>query len=66
MLDEKFQRNALKFSIFYIYENLKLLFPFFIWYYFIFSLMNVDIDQGKKIKQNKMKNGKSSFGFSYI
>ena len=28
VLNEKFQRNASKFSIFYIYENLKLLFSF--------------------------------------
>ena len=28
VLDEKFQRNASKFAIFYIYENSKLLFPF--------------------------------------
>ena len=30
VLEEKFQRNASKFGIFYIYENPKLLFPFFI------------------------------------
>ena len=36
MLDEKFQRNASKFAIFYIYENPKLLFPFIISCYFIF------------------------------
>ena len=30
VLDEKFQRNASKFAIFYVYENPKLLFPFFI------------------------------------
>ena len=36
VLDEKFQRNASKFAIFYIYENPKLLFPFFISCYFIF------------------------------
>ena len=35
MLDEKFQQNASKFAIFYIYENPKLLFPFFILCYFI-------------------------------
>ena len=49
VLNEKFQRNASKFAIFYIYENPKLLFPFFISCYFIFSLMNalvyVEIDQ---------------------
>ena len=37
MLDEMFQQNASKFGIFYIYENPKLLFPFFILCYFIFS-----------------------------
>ena len=36
VLDEKFQRNDSKFAIFYIYENPKLLFPFFISCYFIF------------------------------
>ena len=36
VLDEKFQQNASKFAIFYIYENPKLLFPFFISCYFIF------------------------------
>ena len=40
VLDEKFQLNASKFAIFYIYENSKLLFPVFILCYFIFSLMN--------------------------
>ena len=37
VLNEKFQRIASKFAIFYIYENPKLLFPFFILCYFIFS-----------------------------
>ena len=50
VLDEKFQRNTSKFAIFYIYENPKLLFPFFISCYFIFPLINalvyVNIDQG--------------------
>ena len=36
MLDEKFQWNALKFDILYIYEKPKLLFLFFILCYFIF------------------------------
>ena len=37
VLDEKFQRKASKFAIFYIlYENPKLLFPFFISCYFMF------------------------------
>ena len=36
VLDEMFQRNASKFAIFYIYENPKLLFPFFISCYFIY------------------------------
>ena len=48
VLDEKFQRNASKFGIFYIYENLKLLFSFRA--NLFFPLMNapvyVDIDQG--------------------
>ena len=34
--DEKIQQNALKFAIFYIYINTKLLFPFFIFRYFNF------------------------------
>ena len=34
VLDEKFQQNASKFSILYIYENPKLLFPLFISCYF--------------------------------
>ena len=49
MLDEKFQRNASKFDIFYIYENPKLFFPFFISCYFfplINALVYVDIEQG--------------------
>ena len=36
-LDEMAQQNASKFAIFYIHENLKLPFPFFILYYFIFK-----------------------------
>ena len=36
LLDEMTQQNASKFVIFYIYENLKLLFPFFISCYFSF------------------------------
>ena len=36
VLDEKFQQNASKVAIFYIYENPKMLFPFFILCYFIF------------------------------
>ena len=47
MLDETFQQNAFKFAV---YDNPKLLFPFFISCNLIFSLMNalvyVDIDQG--------------------
>ena len=39
VLDKKFQRNASKFTIFYIYENPKLLFPVLISCYFI-SLPN--------------------------
>ena len=74
VFDEKFQRKASKFAIFYTYENPTLLFPFFISYYFIFSLINklvyVNIDQGihqeKKIKKYEIKNGKSNVGFSYI
>ena len=34
MLDEKFQQIASTFAIYYIYENPKLLFPFFILCYF--------------------------------
>ena len=37
MLDEMTWQNTSKFVIFYIYENPKLLFPFFISLYFIFS-----------------------------
>ena len=36
VLNEQFQWNASKFAIFYIHENPKLLFPFFISPYFIF------------------------------
>ena len=39
VLDEKFQPNASRFTIFYIYENPKLLFPFLILCYFIFSTL---------------------------
>ena len=50
MLDEMTWRNASKIVMFYMYKTPKLLFPFFISCYFIFSLMNalvyVDIDQG--------------------
>ena len=71
VLNEKFQRNASKFAIFYIYENPKLLFPFFISCYFIFlpnecpglcrhrpghSLV-------KKIKLLEMENEKNYLGF---
>ena len=37
VLDEKFKRNASKFEIFHIYENPKLLFPFFISCYIIMN-----------------------------
>ena len=74
VLDQKFQRNASKFAIFYIYKKkTKLLFPFFISCYIIFLLMNalfyVDIDKGihqvktKNIKQHEMKNGKNQLLF---
>ena len=51
MLDEMTRRSASKFAIFYVYENPKLLFPFFSFRVtLLFSLMNalvyVDIDQG--------------------
>ena len=50
VLDKKFQRNASKFAIFYVYENPKLLFPFSFHEYFIFlpyeCLVYVDIDLG--------------------
>ena len=52
VLNEKFQRNASKFAISIIYENPKLLFPFYISDYFIFfspvndALVFVNIDQG--------------------
>ena len=36
VLDKMFQRNASNFAIFYIFENSKLTFPFFISCYFIF------------------------------
>ena len=36
MLDEMTWQNASKFAIFYIYENPKLIFPFFISCYFFF------------------------------
>ena len=49
MLDEMTRRNASKFAIFYIYENPKLLLPFFISCYFTFSpneYPGLFIDQG--------------------
>ena len=68
------QRNASKFAIFYIFENPKLLFPFFISCYFIFPPNKCpglcrhrpEHSLWEKIKQYEMKNGKSNFGFSYI
>ena len=74
MLEEMTWRNASKFAIFYMYENPKLLFPFFISYYFIFSpneypglcLYRPGHSLGKKVKWHEMKNGKSNFGLLYI
>ena len=66
MLDEMTQRNASKFVIFYIYQNPMLLFQFFISCNFVFPPMNARAFIREKIKQPKMKNGKSNFGFSYI
>ena len=57
VLDEKFQRNASKFAIFYIYKNPKLLFPIFILCYFTFSLFeafrwNLSSSTSLKIKSS--------------
>ena len=71
---EMFQWNASKFAIFYIYENPKLFFTFFISCNFMFlpnecpgvcrQLQGHSL--GKNIKLHEMKNGKCNFGFSYI
>ena len=57
VFDEKFQWNASKFAKLLTKENPKLLFPFVILCYFIFSLMNdlvyVDIDQGIPLAWNE-------------
>ena len=70
MLDEMTQQNASKCAIFYIYENPKLLFPFFISCYLIFFPNECHHrpgqSLGKKVNLHEMKNGKSNFGFSYI
>ena len=59
----KIQQNT---AIFYIYENPKLLFPFFILCYFIFSLMNalVYVDINKVVWNEKWK--KQLWVFTYI
>ena len=74
VLDEKFHRNASKFAIFHIYENPKMLFPFFISCYFIFfpnechGLWRHRPGHllGENAKYHEMKNRKSNIGFSYI
>ena len=61
-------------SYFMYTKNQSCFFPFFISYYFIFSLMKCPClcrhrsghSLGKNIKFHEMKNGKSNFGFSYI
>ena len=71
MLDEKFQRNASKFAIFYIYEYPKLLFLFFISCHFIFSPNECPglcphrpgHSFGKNIKLHEMKNEKYDVRF---
>ena len=64
VLDEKFQRNASKFAIFYIYVNPKLLFCLLFHATLLFSLMNAlvydDIDQGSC---TKCKTEKATSGF---
>ena len=73
MLDEMTRWNASKFAIFYIYENPKLLFPFFISCNFTFIPNECHglcchrpwNSLGKEVKLHEMKNGKSIFGFSY-
>ena len=60
VVNEKFLWNASKLSIFYIYENPKLLIPFFISCNFIFlpneCRYRPGHSLGKKIKLHKMKN----------
>ena len=65
VLDKKFQRNASKFAIFYlVYQNPKLLFPFFIWCNFMFlpnecpglCRHRPGHSLGKKLKLLEMKN----------
>ena len=61
------RRNASKFAIYYIYQNPKLLFPFFISCYYIFSLVQstqTRVFIREKIQQHEMEKG--NFGFSYI
>ena len=45
MLDEMTQQNTSKLATFYIHENPKFLFPFFISCYSIFSLINALVDR---------------------
>ena len=60
--------------IFYIYENPKLLFPFFISCYFNYPPNECPClcrhrpghSLGEKIKQHEMKNGNSNFEFSFV
>ena len=74
MLDEMTWRNASKFATFYIYENLRLLFPFFISCNFIFvpnecpglCRQRPGHSLEKKIRLDEMKTGKNNFGFSYV
>ena len=71
LLDKKFQRNTSKFAIFYINENSKLLFPFFISCYFIFFTNEYPglcrhrpgHSLVKKIKLLEMKNEKTTRDF---
>ena len=71
MLDEMTLQNPSKFAIFYIYENPKLLFPFFISCYFTFSPNECPglcrhgpgHSLGKNIKLQEMKNEKNYIGF---
>ena len=72
MLDEMTKRNALKFAIFYIYENPNLLFSFFNSSYFIYfpnecpglCQHRPGHSLGENSKLHKMKNGKKLHGFS--
>ena len=75
VLNEKFQRNTLKFAIFYIdIRTPKVafsVFHFVLLYFFPNECPGpcrhiLGHSLGKNIKKHEMKNGKNNYGFSYI